>query len=67
MTVDEGGCFTRGSGETAGVEPLVTSQGVPFSSVDDAGNFVTQTPDPAEIVVGSLRAGDEPFFLFSDY
>ena len=58
--------FGGSSGEIAGVQVLVTSQGVPFSSVDDAGNFVTQTPDPAEIFVDSMRAGEEPFFLFSD-
>ena len=66
MTVNEGGCFTQGSGEIAGVVLLVSSESVPFSSFDDAGNYVGQTPDPADIVVTSLQAGDEPLYLFAD-
>lgn len=66
MTVDEGGCFTQGFGEIAGVRLLVTSEGVPFGSFDENGEFISQTPDPSEIVVTGLEAGDEPFFLFAD-
>ena len=66
MTVNEGGCFTEGFGEVAGITLLVTSEGVPFVSVDDVGNYVTQTPDPAEIVVRTMKAGDEPFYIYAD-
>lgn len=66
MTIDEGGCFTQGFGEIAGIRLLVTSEGVPFGSFDENGEFVVQTPDPSEIVVTNLAAGDEPFFLFAD-
>ncbi len=66
MTIDEGGCYTQGSGEVAGITLLVSSQTVPFGAFDDDGNYVTQVPDPGDIVVDTLRAGDEPFYLFAD-
>ena len=66
MTVGEGGCFTQGFGEIAGITLFLTSEGVPFVSFDDDGTFVAGTPDPTEIVVTGMEAGDRPFFVFAD-
>ena len=66
MTVADGGCFSSGNGEIAGILLYVTSEGEPFEFVDDAGNFVQGNPLPEEIVVTGLEAGDRPFFLFAD-
>lgn len=66
MTVDQGGCFTTGTGEAAGVLLYVASEGEPFETVDEDGNFVQGNPDPSEVVVQGLEAGDRPFFLFAD-
>jgi hypothetical protein len=66
MTVNEGGCFSSGSGEAGGVTLIVTSEGEPFESVDEAGNFVVGNPDPSDIVVQSMESGERPFFLFAD-
>lgn len=66
ITVNPGGCFSTGTGETAGILLFVTSEGEPFEFVDDAGNFVQGSPDPSDIVVQSMESGDRPFFLFAD-
>ncbi len=66
MTVSEGGCFSSGNGDIAGVLLYVTSEGEPFGSFDDDGNFVLGNPLPEDIVVTGLEGGDRPFFLFAD-
>lgn len=66
ITVNQGGCFSNGTGETAGILLFVTSEGEPFEYVDDAGDFVQGNPDPSDIVVRAMESGDRPFFLFAD-
>ncbi len=66
MTVGEGGCYSDGSGSTAGVYLYVRSEGTPFLSIADDGSEVIARPDPADVVVTALEAGDQPFFAFAD-
>lgn len=66
MTVGEGGCFQEGSGSIDGVVLSIVSEGVPFGSVDAAGNYVAARPDPADAVVVNMLAGDQPGFPFID-
>ena len=44
MTVDEGGCYSSGSGSTAGIFLWVWSEGTPFLEVLDDGTQVTAPP-----------------------
>ena len=55
-----------GSGEVAGITLLVSSAGEPFAIFDDDGNYVQGNPDPSDIEVFAMEAGDRPFFLFAD-
>jgi hypothetical protein len=66
MTVEEGGCYSSGSGSTAEVFLRVWSEGTPFLEVLDDGTQVTHLPDPADVVVTSLQSGDMPYFPFLD-
>lgn len=66
MTVEEGGCYSGGSGSTAGIFLWVWSEGTPFLEVLDDGTQVTHLPDPADVVVTSLQSGDMPYFPFLD-
>jgi hypothetical protein len=66
MTVDEGGCYSSGSGSTAGIFLWVWSEGTPFLEVLDDGTQVTHLPDPADVVVVSLESGDMPYMPFLD-
>lgn len=65
VTVFEGGCFATGGGEADGVDLILISDGTPFLEfVDDT--YVSNTPEPWEVEVLSLSAGEQPFFLFGD-
>ena len=55
---------TSGSGEIAGVRLALISSGLQFTDWDASGNYVTQIPDPADVKVTSMEAGDLPLFLF---
>ena len=66
MTVDEGGCYSSGSGSTAGIYLWVRSEGIPFLEVLADGTLVTHLPDPADVVVTRLESGDMPYMPFLD-
>lgn len=66
MTVDEGGCYSDGTGSTAGIFVWVRSEGTPFLEVLDDGTPVTHLPDPADVVVTGLESGDLPYMPFVD-
>ncbi len=66
MTVSEGGCYTTGYGETEGISLVLQSSGTMFGSFDEAGNYVIGYPDPSEVTIVSLSAGNLPIFLFDD-
>lgn len=66
MEVDEGGCYTSGTGRATGVELVVVSSGEPFGTFTEAGGDVSATPDPADVRVLLLHAGAQPSYLFAD-
>lgn len=67
MEVQPGGCFSTGSGATTdGIELSLLSTGEMFGFVDDAGEFVSNLPDPIDVTVRGMHAGVQPFFLFGD-
>lgn len=66
ITVEPGGCFQIGSGQAEGVELTLESTGDPFVAVDDEGNLTPQTPDPADVAVIDMSAGELPFVTFAD-
>jgi hypothetical protein len=66
MTVEQGGCYSAGYGQTAGVNLYLQSTGELFGSFDEAGNYVIGNPDPADVIVTSMSAGNLRLFLFGD-
>lgn len=66
MTVDEGGCYSEGTGSVDGISLSIVSEGAPFGAVDAAGNYVAGRPDPADAVVVNMQAGIQPGFPFID-
>ena len=66
MTVDTGGCFSVGSGASNGVRLTLQSSGTPFVTVDDVGNETPNTPDPANVTVVQMQAGEQVVFLLGD-
>jgi hypothetical protein len=66
MTVEQGGCFTQGFGQTAGVNLYLESTGELFGGYDEAGNYVVGNPDPADVTVTFLSAGNLRIFLYGD-
>ena len=66
MSVSEGGCYTVGYGEVDGIQVVLMSSGVPFTEVDSAGNYVNNTPDPADVTILSMETGELPIALYGD-
>ncbi len=65
ITVEQGGCFTNGYGETAGVGLSLLSTGDPFIKFEN-DEYVFLTPAPADVTVIQMHAGELPFFQFAD-
>lgn len=66
ITVFEGGCYSVGGGEVDGIRLTLQSDGVPFSSFDDSGNYVTNVPPREQVTVTWMEAGETPVFLYGD-
>lgn len=66
LTPGQGGCYTNSSGSIDGVLVSVVSSGATFGSFDDLGNFVPGDPNPADVSVTGLDAGDYPFDTNAD-
>lgn len=66
ITIFEGGCYSSGSGEVDGIRLTLQSDGVPFSSFDDSGNYISNMPPPADVTVVWMEAGENPVFLYGD-
>lgn len=66
MAVDEGGCYSVGSGTIDGIRLVLQSAGVPFMEVDPSGGFVNHTPAAADVTIIAMEAGDVPVDLFGD-
>ena len=60
MVVGEGGCSSIGSGSVDGIVLTVLSEGTPFGAVDASGEVVPGRPDPADVVVIAMSAGEAP-------
>lgn len=66
ITVFEGGCYSTGYGETAGVGVTLFSAGDPFLSFTEDGEYAFGSPSPADVTVTQMHAGELPFYLFDD-
>ena len=66
LTPGQAGCFLNSSGSIDGVLVSVVSAGATFGSYDDLGNFVPGDPNPADVSVVGLDAGDYPFDTNAD-
>ncbi|MDO8389929.1 MAG: hypothetical protein Q7V57_05530 [Actinomycetota bacterium] len=66
MTVSEGGCYTVGYGEVDGIQVVLLSIGLQFTEVDSSGNYINNTPDPADVTIMSMETGDLPLSLYGD-
>ncbi len=66
LEVNEGGCYSAGSGIIDGIRVALESAGEPFSSFDDSGNYVINSPDPSDVTVTLLETGTSPTFLYGD-
>lgn len=65
-TVQEGGCYSTGYGETAGIGLTLFSAGEPFLSFTEDGEYEFGNPSPADVTVTQMHAGELPFYLFAD-
>lgn len=67
IDVDEGGCFSIGTGSTAGIGLVLQSAGEPFLIVDETtGEQTPNAPDPADVSVSELHAGVRPISVVDD-
>ena len=66
MEVDAGGCYSSGSGTIDGIRLALESTGEPFSSFDDAGNYVANVPATGDVTITSMETGKSPVFLYGD-
>ena len=66
LEVDEGGCYSVGSGTIDGIRVTLESSGDPFSSFDDSGNYITNVPNAADVTITSMETGEAPIFLYGD-
>ncbi|MCB0956645.1 MAG: hypothetical protein R2694_15400 [Ilumatobacteraceae bacterium] len=66
FAVDPGGCYTVGGGMYQGISLTLQSEIDPFGYFDDDGNYVSQLPQPADVAVMAMQAGDAPFYLYGD-
>lgn len=66
INAEPGGCYSVGGGDVDGIRLTLSSDGVPFSSFDDLGNYVANLPPPAQVTVIWMETGENPQFLYGD-
>lgn len=66
IDVDEGGCFSFGTGTVGRIALDLQSSGTMFTTPDGSGGFTAGSPDPSEVTVVGLSAGDLRVSLFGD-
>jgi hypothetical protein len=66
MTAEPGGCYSVGYGTSAGISLTLQSEGTPFSVIEDDGSETAALPDPADVTVVQMQAGQQVAFLLSD-
>jgi len=60
ITVNDGGCYSVGYGQSDGISVVLRSTGEWFYKVDEAGNVSDGNPDPADVTVTAMHAGSSP-------
>ncbi len=66
IDVFEGGCYSSGNGESNGVQLSLYSSGAWFTVFDENGKYINTTPDPADVTVTAMNAGDSEIYLNLD-
>ena len=66
MSVDEGGCLSFGTGASGGIDLQLQSSGDLFSAPNGSGGYTIGEPDPADVIVVALSAGDLRTFAYGD-
>ena len=66
IELDEGGCYSFGTGSIGRIDLALESSGALFSAPDGSGGFTSTTPDPSAVTVVGLSAGDLRVSLFAD-
>jgi hypothetical protein len=66
IIIGEGGCYSVGYGDSEGVTVVLQSAGEPFLSFADDGSAIVGEPDPADVTVIEMSAGQSPIFVFAD-
>lgn len=66
IVVDRGACADVGYGSAEGIDVTLQSSGEPFAEFTDEGEPEAGSPDPADVTVIDLSAGDLPVQLFAD-
>ena len=66
ITVNPGGCYSVGYGLADGVTLAMQSSGEPFVNVDEDGTETPGAPDPADVTIMQMQAGEQVTYLFED-
>jgi hypothetical protein len=66
VVIADGGCYSIGYGDSEGVAVVLQSAGEPFLSFADNGNAIVGDPDPDDVTLIELSAGQSPTFVFAD-
>ena len=66
IALEEFSCYSTGYGTIGGIRVTLWSTGEPFNAFDDDGNPIDTNPDPADVTVYELTAGQRPYFRFDD-
>ena len=66
IVFDRGSCYSAGFGRVDGIDVIAVSAGEPFDIVTDAGETLAGDPDPADVTVVALSAGQRPTSQFED-
>jgi hypothetical protein len=65
MTAYPGGCYSTGGGDSGGVTLVLQSSG-DFFGVFEGESYVEQLPDPADVTVYGMYAGELVGYLYAD-
>jgi hypothetical protein len=61
-----GGCYSFGYGTAGGIDFDLVSSGEPFTIVGDDGSITSGSPDPADLTVVGMTAGENRTFEYND-
>jgi hypothetical protein len=66
MNVSAGGCYSAGTGTTRGIDLSVVSTGTLFGEFTADGRYIEALPNPNDVFVRLLSAGELRIALFAD-